>query len=58
MDECFNEANMLSNKIFKVKTSWPRVLDMMMVIGIPKVKTLEGEIGPLKEDLCDDSRHF
>ena len=26
----------------------------MTIIGIPKVKTLRDEVGPLKEALCDD----
>jgi len=37
-----------------MKRSRPKVLDMMMVIGIPKVNILEDEVGPLKEATCDD----
>jgi len=54
MDQCFKEANTLSKKGFKKKRSKHRVLDRMMVMGIPKVKTLGDEVGPLKKSLCDD----
>lgn len=37
-----------------MKRSRLRVLDMMMVIGIPKAKILGDEVGPLKEYICDD----
>ena len=54
MAQCFKEANTLSKKSFKMKILKPRVLDMVTIIGIPRVKTLGDEVGPLKETLCDD----
>jgi len=49
MAQCFKETNTPSKKRFKMKRSRLRVLDMIMIINIPKVKTLGDEVGPLEE---------
>lgn len=54
MAQCFKEANTLSKKRFNMERPSPMVLDIMMIIGIPKFNTLGDEVGPSKEALCDD----
>ena len=54
MAQCFKEANILSKLRFNMEIPSLRVLYMMMIIGIPKVKTLGDDVKPFKGVLCED----